>query len=198
MTQHSKSHRIIRDQLRGSPCLRPPASARIPEDGGWPAGPSPLARPLEVHGQGGTYVGAMRLKLAHTPQAIQQNLRTWIGLKEVLNLACNLSGLDSPRGGARGNRVGGAPAKTTMPPIIPRYLAGVSETPSLPTLSRYPTTLVGPQFSFFHAPVLVLGRWLLRLNIQFSVRVTLRGIDRFHVGHGAKCVHAWIAHDACN
>ena len=33
----------------------------------WPAGPGPLARPLQVHGQGGTYVGAMGLKLAQTP-----------------------------------------------------------------------------------------------------------------------------------
>ena len=44
-----------------------PASTRGPEDGCWPVGPGPLARPLEVHGQGGTCVGAMGLKLARTP-----------------------------------------------------------------------------------------------------------------------------------
>ena len=43
------------------------ASARVAEDGCGPAGPDPLARPLEVHGQGGTCVGAMGLKLAQTP-----------------------------------------------------------------------------------------------------------------------------------
>ena len=99
-----------------------------------------------------------------TPQAIQRHLRAWIGLKEVLNLACGPSGLDSPKGRARGNRVVGAPATNMMPPIIPHYLAGVCEPPNLPALSRYPTMLVGPPFSFFCAPFLVLGRWLLRLN----------------------------------
>ena len=43
------------------------ASARVPEDGRGPAGPGPLARPLEVRGQGGTYVGSMGLKLAQAP-----------------------------------------------------------------------------------------------------------------------------------
>ena len=45
----------------GGPC------ACVPEDGCWLAGPGPVAGPLEVHGQGGAYVGAMGLKLAQTP-----------------------------------------------------------------------------------------------------------------------------------
>ena len=52
------------------------ASARVAEDGCGPAGPDPLARPLEVHGQVGIYVGAMGLKLAQTFH-YPNHLRPW-------------------------------------------------------------------------------------------------------------------------
>ena len=61
----------------------------------------------------------------------------------------------TPERGARGNRVVGVPAKNTMPPIIPRYLAGDSETPRLRTLrrNRYQKSLPVPLGNFHPATV---------------------------------------------